>query len=541
MESLLAALEPLLQRFRALDLKRRIYLIGAIASSVAAGVWGWAAATAPSYSVLFSNLEPADASQIVDRLHEGHIPYLLEAGGTEIRVPESQVHETRLSLAGEGLPNGGGVGFEIFDQQRFGESEFSEQVKYHRALEGELSRTIGHLGGVEGARVHLVLPSRSLFSSADSTASASVALKLRSGAALSREQTKGILHLVASSVRGLSPASVTIVDGSGRRIAGGEDDKDMASGSLEYQRSFEKVQEHSVQQILDATLGPGRSMVRVAAEVSFGQKEVTEERIDPTQVVERSHQITEEREISPGSSAGGVAGAVTGLTGAASNANQGGILRRSETRNFEMSKVTRRAVEPLGRVEHLSIAVIVDGHWTTKNRKRTFTARSDQEIQKIRNVVSGAIGLNEARGDKVTVECISFAGQAGDLPPPPVDQFAWARARWHWFAGGAAGFVLLTGLVILIAAHRRRRKRAALLVMMSPVAPPGLESPEATALPVLEPERAPRELTADAAVEAEKVRAVMAEIAASDPYLAARIVRAWLSEGEPARTQEGTP
>lgn len=539
MDSLNAALAPLLERFRALELKQRFYLILSVAMAVAAGVWGWAAMTAPSYVTLFSKLESQDASQIVERLRDLKIPYQIEGGGSEIRVPAEHVHETRLSLAGEGLPNGGGVGFEIFDQQRFGESEFSEQIKYHRALEGELSRTIGHLGGVESARVHLVLPSRSLFTSADNSASASVALKLRSGAQLSKEQTRGILHLVASSVRGLDPEAVTIVDGSGRRLAGGEDETELASSSLEFQRAFERNQERSVQQILDATLGPGRSMVRVAAEVSFGQEEITEERVDPTQVVERSHQITEERQISPSAAAGGVAGAVSNLNAAPQDTNSGqDILRRSETRNFEVSKVTRRAVEPLGRVEHVSIAVIVDGHWATKNKKRVFTARTAQEVEKIRNVVAGAVGMQEARGDKVTVECVPFADQAIEPSTEPQDGFTWARNNWKPLAGASAALLLLMlgGTVLLL--KRRAKPLPNLSVELAAVTPPALEGgataeAPAAALPAPEtavPEPEPLALTESAAAEAEKIRAIAAEIAANDPYLAARIVRSWLNE-----------
>ena len=265
MKPLLDRLRPLLERWNAMPLARRMALIAAVALLIGGGLWGWAAATRTQYAVLFSSLEAGDAAAIVEQLKASKTPYRLEQNGTEIWVPEPNVHELRLSLASQGLPDGGGAGFELFDEQRFGESEFSEQVKYHRALEGELARTIMHLSGVESARVHLVLPSRSVFVNTENSATASVALRMKPGARLNQDQIKGLVHLVASSVRGLAPENVTIIDGSGRRLSSGEDEADQAGNSLEYQRNLERSHERSLQQILDATVGPGRSMVRVAS------------------------------------------------------------------------------------------------------------------------------------------------------------------------------------------------------------------------------------------------------------------------------------
>src|SRR5688500_16864527 len=236
MNQLAASLQPLIERLKALTLVQRLVLITEVRLVLGGGSSGWNAATAPRYAELFSNLEAPDPPSIGEQLREHKISYKIGHAGSEILVPEETVYETRLQLAGEGLPSGGGIGFELFDQQRFGESEFSEQVKYHRALEGELARTIAHLSGVESARVHLVLPSRSLFASSDNAASASVALRLKGGARLNRDQTRGIVNLVASSVRGLTPEGVTIVDGSGRRLAGGDSESETVTNSLEFQR-----------------------------------------------------------------------------------------------------------------------------------------------------------------------------------------------------------------------------------------------------------------------------------------------------------------
>jgi len=538
MQPLLDALKPWLERWKALPLQRRMGLIVAIALIVGGGLWGWAAANATSYAVLFGNLEPGDASAIVERLKGQKVAYKLERGGTEIWVPEQSVYETRLSLAGEGLPNGGGQGFELFDQQKFGESEFSEQVKYHRALEGELTRTITHLSGVESARVHLVLPSRSVFVNSENTASASVALRLKPGAKLSREQVRGLVHLIASSVRGLSPESVTIVDGSGRRLSGGEDDSEVANTSMEFQRNYERAQERSLQQILDTTVGPGRAMVRVAADVSFAREEMTEERVDPNMVAARSFQITEERDVSPGATAGGVPGAVGTLEGAddkLTTSTQNGITRRSETRNFEISKTVRRNVEPVGRVMRLSVAVVVDGNWKGKGDKRTFVIRPAAELATIKSVVATAAGTKEERGDKVTVECVPFAEQPVELEVAPVGFDAVIKKNLPIAAGGAGALLLLAIGGTVFVMSRKKKKENLVDLKLAAESPPQLKvetnpnAPAVASLPAPAIQEGPA-LSADAQAEAERIRAVTAEIAAGDPYLAARVVRGWLSE-----------
>jgi flagellar M-ring protein FliF len=543
MKPLLDMLRPLLDRWKAMAMGRRFGLIAAGALLIAGSLYAWAAATTPNYAVLFSNLESADAAGIVEQLKAQKTPFKLERAGTEIWVPEKSVHELRLALAAQGLPNGGGAGFELFDQQRFGESEFSEQVKYHRALEGELTRTITHLGGVESARVHLVLPSRSVFVTAESTASASVALRLKPGAKLNADQIKGLVHLVASSVRGLSPDSVTIIDGSGRRLSGGEEESEQASNSLEYQRNYERAQERSLQQILDTTLGPGRALVRVAADVSFTREELTEERFDPNLVAARSFQISEERTPGSGNTTGGVPGAVGTLEGADTTLNSkssDGIVRRSETRNFEISKTVRRAVEPVGRVARLSVAVVVDGSWQGKGEKRTFVARSASELATIKSVVATAAGTKEERGDKVTVECVPFAEQpvqpVADLPGLDV------AVRKNWPIAAAAGGTLLF-LVILVGVVRALRPGAVkprLDLKLPAEAPVQLKLEQAAAAARQELSSQPDmpALSADAQADAERVRAMTAEIASGDPYLAARVVRAWLGEGESSAKPE---
>lgn len=571
MKPLQEALAPVVERLKALSLQQRIVMITLLALVVGGGLWGWAEATAPRYSLLFSNLESADAAQIVERLKANKTPYKIEHGGSEIMVPEESVHELRLTLAGEGLPNGGGVGFELFDEQRFGESEFSEQVKYHRALEGELSRTITHLSGVESARVHLVLPSRSLFASADNAASASVALRMKAGGRLSRDQTRGIVHLVASSVRGLTPEMVTIVDGSGRRLAGGDDESETVNNSLEFQRNYERGLSRDLQQILDTAVGPGHAVVRVAAEVTFAREELTEERVDPAMVAARSFQIVEERDVNANVTSGGVPGAVSTLEGSdpnLANNSQKGIVRRSETRNFEISKTVRKTAEPVGRVTRISLAVAVDGHYKGTGDKRVFTARSAQELATIKSILASAAGIKEARGDQIAVECVPFAlPEASDKPAEAKGIEAVVKQNWPYAAAGAGALLLvLLALAFTLLRKKKSKLPAGVRVELSKMEPPltveakdvlnaALESRAAlasgdnsvtSAAKARDRERAAAaEAEAEAEdnntqQEAERLRALTATIAANDPYLASRVIRAWLRETNVEQSQPAT-
>jgi flagellar M-ring protein FliF len=520
------------ERWTALSLRSRILLLTGLGALVAIGIVAYTTATATTNAVLFSNLSVDDASAAVARLGDLHVPYELTDGGTTILVPEAQVYELRLTLAGEGLPSGGGVGFEVFDEQRFGESEFSERVKYHRALEGELARTIGHISGVEAARVHLVLPQRTLFTSEAEQASASVALRLRPGAAMGEDRVRGIVHLVASSVRGLAAENVTVVDGNGRELSArlrNEEDGPGADDAFEYRERIEDEKARAVQEILDRTLGRGKSIVRVAADVSFTREESTEERFDPEGVAPRSFQIDEERDGSAEQTAAGVPGSVSNLPGGPtpeSTTSREGVVRRSETRNFEVSKVVRRAVEPVGRVQRVQVAVVVDGTWTGEGAARTFSPRSEEELAQIRQIVASAVGTDEERGDRVTVECVPFA-EAEELPIEEVDLLLRYQAYLPYAAGLLA--LLILGPIAFVMWRKRKKslvpERGKTATMLDAKELPSGDAPlDAKSLPSVA-EIGKRDGSDN------DVRMLSAEVAERDPEIAARVVRLWLSEG----------
>ena len=532
MAELRQRLSALTEKWKGLAPRLRLLLIFGALLVVGAAVFGATRSREPEMAVLFSRLSADDAARVLERLKQMNLPFRLDAEGTAILVPEDKVHETRLTLAGEGLPSGGGVGFEIFDEQKFGESEFAEQIKYHRALEGELSRTISHLAGVEKARVHLVLPNRSLFVSDEPEARASVALHLKPGWKLSEERVEGIVHLVSSSVRSLRPEQITVVDGEGRSLSGKEKRRDeAASDVLAYRREIERSKERSLQQFLDDALGPQHALVRVAADVSMASEERTEEVFNPETVATRSFEIVEERGDNANAAPQGIPGAASNLPGGEAPSSAGSsdksLTRRSETRNFEVSKTVKRAVEPVGRLERLQVAVVVDGHWKGKGDKRRFEARSAQEMARIKALVESAAGVRAERGDRVTVECVAFARVTPPVSPMSRDEMLVSLLKRYWqVAAGVAGALLLL-LLLMVWRWRRSRKRRAeekrlLLRAEGPV--PSLSGAEAMGLPATP-------ITAALPVEPEKVHKLAADLAAEDPARTARVVRGWLAEG----------
>jgi len=536
--------EDLRARFAALDARTRALAIGGAVVLVAAGVVLWAAQDRGPEAPLFTNLEPDDASRIVARLEAMGVPHRLDDGGSSVLVPEGEVHQARLTLASEGLPSGGTVGFELFDQQRFGESDFSEQVKYRRALEGELARTIGHLAGVERARVHLVLPTRTLFAEEEGRASASVVLHQRPGWRASDDQIRGIVNLVASSVRGLDAESVTLVDGEGRRLGNDSDDDALSGDALEYRETLERRKEKDVQQLLDAMLGPGHGLVRVSADVDFSREERTEETFDPDTVATRSLDILEERNGDELRQAEGVPGAASNLPGG--EAPQAGtaderLSRRRETRNYEVSKVVRRAVEPIGRLRKLQAAVVVDGKWTGEGSDRKFAPRSDEELAEIEALVTRALGLDEERGDAVTVRCMPFpsseelAAPTPDGPPGP-DELLGPYLPWWPIAKNA--LLVLLGLVALLwlraAMKRAAKAKAERRSQEALAADTGPQTVSVTDLAgqsgaVAGQVRNPALASPATAEELQSTRAMVTDLVTRDPETAARVLRVWLS------------
>lgn len=376
----------------------------------------------PDYQVLFANLAPDDAGAIVARLKSHHIPYEIQGDGTLIMVPAKDVYEQRLELAGQGLPQGAGVGFEIFDRTNLGMTDFVQRVNYQRALQGELARTIMEMSEVQQARVNIVLPEKSLFVDRSTRATASVILKLSSGRMLSREQVGAITHLVASSVEGLHPEDITVVDTQGRLLSAPDDGSETGgvSGSrLDYQRELERGLENRVQSMMDRVLGPGKAVARVAVSLNLEQKETTSQKYDPDSQVARSEQRTEEQSSSGTGGNGGIPGVSSNVPGqpkaAAVATSRGEDKRQSSTVNYEINKVVEKTVDPVGTIKRLSVAVLIDGTYGNPqggSGPGKYIPRTPEEMKKYEEIIKNAVGYNQQRGDQIDVENVAFNDSA---------------------------------------------------------------------------------------------------------------------------------
>ena len=401
----------LVDTIKNLPAKNLLVLIIAVGMAVAGVVFFMSWIQQADYQVLFTNLAESDAGGIVQKLKELKVPYKLEAGS--IMVPADKVYDLRLQLAAQGLPHGGGVGFELFDKADFGSTDFVQKLNYRRALQGELSRTIMSLAEVEQCRIHLAIPEKSLFVQEGNNPSASVLVKLRAGRTLSSGQIQGIVHLVSSSIESLNPRDVTVVDSRGEMLTrpSGNDVAGLSSSQLEYQHNYEKDLESRVLAILEPVVGKSKIRAKVAAAIDFTKSEKTEEKFDPDGQVIRSEQKSVEKSTAGGS--GGVPGTASNLPGRAAaqaGGSQTGSQKQNETTNYEISKVTSHTVNASGDVKKLSIAVLVDGTYAEQDgaREKKYAPRSEEDLKKYEDLVKKAVGFTATRGDEVRVANIPF-------------------------------------------------------------------------------------------------------------------------------------
>jgi len=376
------------------------------------------------YKPLFANLSNEDTGEIVKKLKEQKVPYHIASDGKAILVPSDKVYDLRISLASEGLPQGGGIGFEIFDRKNFGMTEFVQKLNYQRALQGELSRTIMQIAGVEHARVHLAIPEKSLFKDNEKPPTASIVLQMKSGRQVRESEVQGIVHLVASSVEGMDPEQVTVLDSRGKvmsRTGPADITGKMSNTMMETQRGYEKNLEERLQSLLDKAVGSGKSVARVSSVLNFNQVEKVEERYDPNAKVVRSEQRMEQKDGTT-MPAGGIPGVQTaaGKTPAPPAAVAGGGSKRDETLNYEINRSSAKIIEPVGTLTKLSVAILVDGKYeapvaakSAKTAKAKYTPRSPDELQKIEALVKSAVGYNAERGDQLTVVNVPFQ-ETGD-------------------------------------------------------------------------------------------------------------------------------
>ena len=411
MEQIIEFFKNITNRFEGLTQGQKvasIVLTGiAIASVVVMTFW----AQAPDMRLLYANLPEEDAAAIVEELATKQIPYELSAMGKTIHVPADRVHETRLGLASKGLPQGGEVGMEIFEEPALGMTEFVQKLNYQRALQGELTRTISTLDAIKTARVHLVIPEEKIFFKEKPKGKASVTLKMNAGRSLTEAQVQGIVHLVASSVQGILPENVAVVDAKGNMLTGSIGaslEAMIGDTNFKFKRKMEKNLENSIHRMLEEALGPGKVIARVTADLNFEQVERTEETFDPNSQVVRSEQRNTEAVIGavpPGGVSGVQALAPTGQNAAGGSGTGAKRNNEKQVLNYEINKVVSRITKPVGEVNKLSISVMIDG---VMDENETYKARTQEEMATYLDLVKSAAGFDAERGDIVKVENVQF-------------------------------------------------------------------------------------------------------------------------------------
>ncbi|MEZ4224507.1 MAG: flagellar basal-body MS-ring/collar protein FliF [Polyangiaceae bacterium] len=502
----------------------------------------------PTFAYLYTELSQEDAAAIVQKLDGLKVPYELDHGGSAVKVPEERVHALRLELAGAGLPRGGGVGFEIFDKSQIGATEFEQNVNLRRALEGELSRSIATVDGVHSARVHLVMPERRLFASRDEAASASVVLKLRNAGGFGKREVAAVVHLVSAAVPGLMRDRVSVVSTEGVTLHRPISDTTPGSGDLadmhtENARAVASQLESHVREQLERVVGPGNADVRMSVMLDSRSKERTEEHYEPAKTALRSEHKVEE-------GVGAEEGGVAGVPGARSNLPDavpegtappeealagapagGGGVRRSHTRNWEVDKVTEKTHTPPGDIERVSVAVLLNGRYETRDGAQVYVGRSKAELAKLEQIVKTAVGFSKDRGDSVELQTLEFARlteETGTDAPPP----RWWMQYWKQLAAAAGVVVLLLSAVVLFWRSKREKKKAraaALEKAKAQLAKPGQVPIAALG------DGTPSEIEAKLAkLDSAELKIRALELAAHDPATAAVVLRRWLNASTPA-------
>ncbi|MGP1450871.1 MAG: flagellar basal-body MS-ring/collar protein FliF [Wolinella sp.] len=449
-----------------LNIKQKLVILGAVVGVVAFIAFlilynGGKGKSLDGYAVLFEGVSSQDGALIVQHLTQAQIPYKLPKEDT-ILIPEDKVYEERLKLASSGIPKSSKVGFEIFDKQEFGATDFDQRVKFIRATEGELGRTIESLTPIEKASVHIAIPKDSVFVSKETPPTASVVLRMRPSMSLTPAQVLGIKNLVSAAITRLEAENVRIVNENGEPLGEGDElttSKEMATIQARYRQSFERSLEEKIINILAPVIGGAdRVVAKVTAEFDFSQKESTQELFDPNNVVRSEQTLEEKREGFKPKEIGGVPGAVSNI-GPVQGLDDAETRDKHEksqtTTNFEVSKTVSSIKGEFATIKRLSAAVVVDGKYRTTTNEQggeilEYIALSDEEMEKINGLVRQAMGFNSSRGDEVTVSNFEFdAKSAGYIPKSTAEQFIQGLEK---FAGPFMPMLkyLIVGLILFI-------------------------------------------------------------------------------------------
>ncbi|MBS1834474.1 MAG: flagellar M-ring protein FliF [Acidobacteria bacterium] len=436
------------------------------------------------FQPLFTGLSSEDAGVVVAKLKEGGVEYRLSSNGSEILVPAPRIPELRLQMATAGVPKTGRIGFELFDKTNFGITDFAEQVNYRRAIEGETERSILTINGVESARVHITPAKDSVFTDAKQPAKASVVLKLKAGAKLTPPNVDAIAHLLSAAVQGLEPSGVSVVDGSGKLLRGTEqapasEESEVADRSLAYRQKIEKDLLEKINATLEPLVGAQKYRTGVSVECDFTSGEQSEETFDPEKSVVSNSQKSEE--IAAMNSTGGQPGTASNLPRPATRAASaaGPLSRKTENTTYQNSRVVRKTKLPQGSIQRLSIAVVLDHQlrWEVEKgkAKKVLTPISAEQMNSIRDLISGIAGIDAKRGDSVVVQTLPFDLTLAAEPPPglvpaapapsatPAKDVLWMGLTKDKLIaiGGAAGVLLLLASGGGFWFYKRRKRKIA--------------------------------------------------------------------------------
>ena len=535
MEPLLNQLRELTKKFNALSSALRMGILAAAVLLVLVIVLTQLGGSSGNYEYAFTNLSPEDSSEAAAQLKAAKIPFRLEAGGTALAVPATQVYDARLMLAAMGLPRGGGVGFEIFDRGDLGVSEFTQRVNLRRAIEGELARTIGRLASVRSARVHITLTEKGLYRDDDHKAVAAVVLNLQPGRTMAEKELQGVRHLVASAVTGLNPDSVTVVDGRGTVLAG---DNSADSKAATQQHDLERTLEQRITDLLEPAVGQGGIIAKVSAAFDSADVETTADAYDPDGTAVRSeHKSTEQTNQDNGAGPAGIAGAVAnqpgaGVPGGGSGGGSKAMTQREdETKNYEVSKTVTHTVARGPRLKRLSVAVLLDAPGGKP--------RPEAEVKRMEDLAKSAVGFDVKRGDQFQISSAAFSKSPTDNDG--IKEMWWMAPRTFRLAEILGGFILFF-LMAMALIRMRRKSGASQLTSMPQMAlmKAGSRVAEVEAAmerAALPPSNSPHAIAAmPGADPSVQVRDRARELASTDPQRAAQILRGWISvDGEEAK------
>ena len=520
-------LRQLGERFNQLSQGKKVAALSLVALALASlavmSLW----LKSPDYQLLYANLSNEDAGAVIEKLKSQKVPYEITNNGRTIRVASDMIHEVRLQLASEGLPEGSDVGLEIFEDTPLGMTDFIQKLNFQRALQGELTRTINSLDAVSQARVHLVIPKDNLFRKEKPKGKASVTLKIKSGKSLSEGQIQGIVHLVSASVGSIQASDVVIVDLKGNLLSGDKESSREAmvsASNFKHKLRVEKELQAKIIKMLEEALGTGNIIAKVSTDLDFEQVERTEEIFDPdSQVVRSENQISESSTgATPPGGIPGVQGLVpngedgTGAAGQAAQRNKSNALF-----NYEINKVVKRVSKPVGEITKLSVAVMIDGTFTGDPPE--YKPRTQEEMDKYLEIVKSAVGFDQERGDVIKVENIQFDRSQFDE-----EKEALAQAEQIEMAIEIGKLVV--GLIFLILFFTRVIRP--IITWMTTTVEVVPEAGQLGAAEMEEVDEEKRRLT-ETASEATHIREAVADFVANDPKYTAGVIRKWMREKSP--------